>query len=80
MNKNLCTNGFLLIFKIYFHNIRGTPSHLLRLTVWESLLYLSNKKKVNWNYVQYSRRQKLLQEYMKGDGHNISNWRPKKYK
>jgi hypothetical protein len=30
---NLCTNGFLLIFKIYFHNIRGTPSHLLRRTV-----------------------------------------------
>jgi hypothetical protein len=25
MNKNLYANGFLLIFKIYFHNIRGTP-------------------------------------------------------
>jgi hypothetical protein len=25
MNKNLYTNGFLFIFKIYFHNIRGTP-------------------------------------------------------
>jgi hypothetical protein len=22
---NLYTKGFLLIFKIYFHNIRGTP-------------------------------------------------------
>jgi hypothetical protein len=31
MNKNLCINGFLLIFKIYFHNIRGTP-HCLRIT------------------------------------------------
>jgi hypothetical protein len=30
MNKNLCTNGFLLIFKIYFFNIHGTPSHLSR--------------------------------------------------
>jgi hypothetical protein len=38
MNKNLYTNGFILIFKIYFHNIRGTPNHLLRRTVWESLL------------------------------------------
>jgi hypothetical protein len=38
MNKNLYTNGFLLIFKIYFHNIRGTPSHLLRRAVWESLI------------------------------------------
>jgi hypothetical protein len=28
MNKKLYTNGFPLIFKIYFHNIRGTPSHL----------------------------------------------------
>jgi hypothetical protein len=27
---NLYTNGFLLIFKIYFHNIRNTPSHLLQ--------------------------------------------------
>jgi hypothetical protein len=33
----LYTNGSLLIFKAYFRNIRGTPSHLLRLTVWESL-------------------------------------------
>jgi hypothetical protein len=24
MNKNLYTNGMILIFKIYFHNIRGT--------------------------------------------------------
>jgi hypothetical protein len=38
MNKNLYTNGFILIFKIYFRNIRGTPSHLLRRTVWESLI------------------------------------------
>jgi hypothetical protein len=38
MNKNLYTNGFLLIFNIEFHNIRGTPSHLLRPAVWESLL------------------------------------------
>jgi hypothetical protein len=30
---NIYTKGFLLIFKIYFHNIRGTPSHLLRRTV-----------------------------------------------
>jgi hypothetical protein len=30
---NLYTNGFLLIFKLYFHNIRDTPSHLLRRTV-----------------------------------------------
>jgi hypothetical protein len=30
---NLYTNGFLLILKIQFHNIRGTPSHLLRRTV-----------------------------------------------
>jgi hypothetical protein len=22
---NLCTNGFILIFKIYFHSIRGAP-------------------------------------------------------
>jgi hypothetical protein len=29
---NLYTNGFSLIFKIYFHNIRGTPSHLIRHT------------------------------------------------
>jgi hypothetical protein len=28
------------MFIIYFHNIRGTPSHLLRPTVWESLLYI----------------------------------------
>jgi hypothetical protein len=34
----LYTNGFLLIFKIYFHNIPGTPSHLLRRTVRESLV------------------------------------------
>jgi hypothetical protein len=33
---NLYTNGFLLIFKIHFHNIRGTPSYLLRGTVRES--------------------------------------------
>jgi hypothetical protein len=33
MNKNVYKNGFLLIFKIHFHNIRGTPSHLLRPTV-----------------------------------------------
>jgi hypothetical protein len=33
MNKNLYTNGFLLIFKIHLYNIRGTPSHLLRRTV-----------------------------------------------
>jgi hypothetical protein len=25
MNKNLYTNGFFLIFKIYFHNISGAP-------------------------------------------------------
>jgi hypothetical protein len=25
---NLYTKGFLLIFKMYFHNIRGTPSQL----------------------------------------------------
>jgi hypothetical protein len=24
MNKNLYTNGFILIFKIHFHNIRAT--------------------------------------------------------
>jgi hypothetical protein len=30
---NLYTNWFLLIFKLYFHNIHGTPSHLLRPTV-----------------------------------------------
>jgi hypothetical protein len=30
MNNNLYTNGFLLIFKIYFHNIRPTRSHVLR--------------------------------------------------
>jgi hypothetical protein len=41
MNKNLYINGFLLIFKIHFHNIRGTPSRLLRCTVWESMLYSS---------------------------------------
>jgi hypothetical protein len=35
---NVYTNGFILNFKIYFHNIRGTPSHLLRPTVWESLV------------------------------------------
>jgi hypothetical protein len=41
---NLYINGFLLIFKIYFHNIRNEPSHLLRctsvprLTIRESLL------------------------------------------
>jgi hypothetical protein len=26
MNKNLYRNGFLLIFKIYFHNIRSWPN------------------------------------------------------
>jgi hypothetical protein len=36
---NLYTNRFLLIFKIYFHNIRGTPSHVLRRTVLESLAF-----------------------------------------
>jgi hypothetical protein len=30
---NLYIDGFLLVFKIHFHNIRGTPSHLLRRTV-----------------------------------------------
>jgi hypothetical protein len=30
---NLYTNVFLPIFKIHYHNIRGTPSHLLRRTV-----------------------------------------------
>jgi hypothetical protein len=39
MNKNLHTNGFLLSFKIYFHNIHSTPSHLLWRTVWKSLDY-----------------------------------------
>jgi hypothetical protein len=32
MNKNLYTNGFLVIFEIHFYNTRGTPSHLLRRT------------------------------------------------
>jgi hypothetical protein len=42
---HLYTNGFPLIFKIYFHNIRSTPSHILQCTsvlqhtVWESLVY-----------------------------------------
>jgi hypothetical protein len=36
---NLYTNGFIHILKIYIHNIRATPSRLLRRTVWESLLY-----------------------------------------
>jgi hypothetical protein len=30
---NLYANGFLLIFKIYFHHIHGTPCHFLRCTV-----------------------------------------------
>jgi hypothetical protein len=30
---NPYTNGFLLILKIYFHNIRGKRSYLLRRTV-----------------------------------------------
>jgi hypothetical protein len=30
---NLYTNGFLLIFKIYFHDIRDTRCYLLRPTV-----------------------------------------------
>jgi hypothetical protein len=34
---NLYKNGFL-IFKIYFHSIHGTPNHLLRRAVWESLV------------------------------------------
>jgi hypothetical protein len=39
MNKNLHTSGFFLIFKIYFHNIRGTPlaAHRLRITVLKSI-------------------------------------------
>jgi hypothetical protein len=43
MNKNLYTNGFLLVFKIYFHNIRGTHSQLLRRTVRESLVYIARR-------------------------------------
>jgi hypothetical protein len=51
MNKNLCTNGLLLIFKIYFHNIRVTPSpplaaHRLRITALycdANLCYVSGR-------------------------------------
>jgi hypothetical protein len=38
MNTNHCTNGFLLIFKIYFYNIRGAPfeNHWPRVCVTKS--------------------------------------------
>jgi hypothetical protein len=40
---NLYTNGFLLSFKKYFHNIRDTRSHLLRRTVWDVLVCSCSK-------------------------------------
>jgi hypothetical protein len=40
MNTNLYTNGFLIVFKIYFYIIRSTRSRLLRRAVSESLLYV----------------------------------------
>jgi hypothetical protein len=45
---NRYTNGFPLIFKIYFHDIRSTPSHLLRRTVWESLVRSVAAMPVRW--------------------------------
>jgi hypothetical protein len=44
MNKNLYRNGFILIFKIYFHTVRGTPSqpplaaHRLVITCLETIV------------------------------------------
>jgi hypothetical protein len=47
MNKNK-NHGFLLIFKKYFHNIRGTPSHLRctsvpQRTIWGSLVHTNSR-------------------------------------
>jgi hypothetical protein len=61
---NLYINGFLLIFKICFHDIRGRPSHLLRRTVWESLVYVNIYLKVNspWIHIQTRDRDNINQE------------------
>jgi hypothetical protein len=46
--------GFFSFFKIYFHNIRGIPSHLLRCTIWESVIYKQHTRKATGTPQKYN--------------------------